>query len=123
MAGKKEKDLAGGVASSPDYSYFFSNNLAIYYMSSFPARFSTATNEEEIAILSEEFEIAMTVYGLLVYYAYSKRPEVRKAIDSNSEFRTKFGIVKDWMEAHDGKRLIDQWMERMKTGAVEPPEE
>ena len=100
--------------SQLDLSFWFTNRVAISYISSFPIRAQAASGEQELDALQNELDMALTLYSLLVYHTYAKKPEFKKKINSNKELKQNFSLVKNWLDAHEGKRLTEDWIAALK---------
>lgn len=116
MAGRKSKSRLDELISKLDYTDWFTNALVVNYIRAFPARFDAAGNDERMRqLLTNELDVTLTVYALLVYYVYPKKATFRKSIEANSEFKANFGIVKGWLDANNGRMLTDEFVGKLNS--------
>ena len=118
-AAPKEITDVPELAQHIGYKDWFSDQIALGYMSSFPARMKTVSGKGDMDYVAAEMDGALTVYAVLAYVLYPSSQQFRKAIDSSKEHAKNFKAVKEYLSKNGGEEMASRFMELARKTANE----
>ena len=119
MEGQSLSSYVKEIMSGKDYELWFSDQLSQKYVGSLPLRYNMAVCDDQKRDIAGEASSVLGIYSLLVYYVYPNSKEMQREISTSKELSANFYLVKNWLEANEGKRIADEILANVSSQVVE----